>query len=287
MDPPLFSRFLPCGEIQMIEVSDLHYSYSKQDAPVLDGLDLQIEPGQWLAVVGRNGSGKSTLARCLNGLFLPDSGRVLVDGMDTSDESLLYSIRERVAFVFQNPDNQLVATSVEDDIAFGLENLGIPREEITDRVEQALATMRLTEKRDKPPHLLFGEKQRVAIAGAIAMASTYLVLDEPTAMLDPLMRLEVIDSLTRLHREQGLTVIYVTNIMEEVLLADRVVLLDQGRVARDCTPAELFSDPAYLIEQGLDVPQISYLAGRLADAGYESLRGALAVEELAERLCRI
>ncbi|MBO7667245.1 MAG: ATP-binding cassette domain-containing protein, partial [Firmicutes bacterium] len=145
----------------MIEVSDLHYSYSKQDDPVLDGLDLQIEPGQWLAVVGRNGSGKSTLARCLNGLFLPDSGRVLVDGMDTSDESLLYSIRERVAFVFQNPDNQLVATSVEDDIAFGLENLGIPREEITDRVEQALATMRLTDKRDKPPHLLSGgEKQR-------------------------------------------------------------------------------------------------------------------------------
>lgn len=272
----------------MIEVKDLHYSYSKQEAPILNGLDLRIEPGQWLAVVGRNGSGKSTLARCLNGLFLPDSGQVLVDGMDTADESRLYSIRERVAFVFQNPDNQLVATSVEDDIAFGLENLGLPREEITKRVEQALSVMRLTDKRDKPPHLLSGgEKQRVAIAGAIAMASTYLVLDEPTAMLDPLMRLEVIDSLTRLHREQGLTVIYVTNIMEEVLLADRVVLLDQGRIGRDCTPAELFSDPAYLIEQGLDVPQISYLAGRLADAGYESLRGALAVEELAERLCRI
>ena len=272
----------------MIEVKDLHFSYNKKETPILNGLDLTIEPGQWLAVVGRNGSGKSTLARCLNGLFMPDSGSVVVDGMDTSDETQIYAVRERVAFVFQNPDNQLVATSVEDDVAFGLENIGVPREEITDRVERALATMRLTDKRDKPPHLLSGgEKQRVAIAGAIAMASTYLVLDEPTAMLDPLMRLEVVDSLTRLHKERGLAIIYVTNIMEEVLLAERVVLLDQGRVARDCTPAELFSDPDYLIEQGLDVPQISHLAARLADAGHPELRGALSVGELADRLTQL
>lgn len=272
----------------MIEVNDLHFSYSKQEAPILQGLTLRIEPGQWLAVVGRNGSGKSTLARCLNGLFLPDSGSVLVDGMDTTDEKELYSIRERVAFVFQNPDNQLVATSVEDDIAFGLENLGLPREDITRRVELALDTMRLADKRDKPPHLLSGgEKQRVAIAGAIAMASTYLVLDEPTAMLDPLMRQEVVDSLTRLHKERGLAIIYLTNIMEEVLLAQRVVLLDQGRIARDCTPAELFADPDYLSAQGLDVPQISHLASRLAQAGQERARGALSVEQLADRLTAI
>ena len=272
----------------MIEVKDLHFSYNKQEDPILNGLDLTVEPGQWLAIVGRNGSGKSTLARCLNGLFLPDSGSVVVDGLDTSNESQLYSVRERVAFVFQNPDNQLVATSVEDDVAFGLENLGLPREEITRRVDQALDIMRLTDKRDKPPHLLSGgEKQRVAIAGAIAMASTYLVLDEPTAMLDPLMRLEVVDSLTRLHQEQGLAIIYVTNIMEEVLLAQRVVLLDQGRVDRDCTPAELFSDPEYLIAQGLDVPQISHLAARLAEAGYPQLRGALDVPELADRLTQL
>ncbi|MBR5429457.1 MAG: energy-coupling factor transporter ATPase [Firmicutes bacterium] len=272
----------------MIEIKDLHYSYSKQEEPTLKGLDLEIRPGEWLAVVGRNGSGKSTLARCLNGLFLPDSGQVLVDGMDTRDEDQIYSVRERVAFVFQNPDNQLVATSVEDDVAFGLENMGLPREEITRRVEGALDTMRLTDKRDKAPHLLSGgEKQRVAIAGAIAMASTYLVLDEPTAMLDPLMRQEVIDSLIRLHQEQGLAIIYVTNIMEEVLLAQRVILLDQGRVDRDCTPAELFSDPDYLAAEGLDVPQISHLAARLAAAGYDSLRGALDVGELAERLTQL
>ena len=272
----------------MIEIRDLHFSYNKKEAPILNGLDLDIVPGQWLAVVGRNGSGKSTLARCLNGLFLPDSGRVLVDGMDTADEHQIYNVRERVAFVFQNPDNQLVATSVEDDVAFGLENLGLPREEIGRRVEEALTTMRLSDKRDKPPHLLSGgEKQRVAIAGAIAMASTYLVLDEPTAMLDPLMRLEVVDSLTRLHQERGLAIIYVTNIMEEVLLAQRVILLDQGKVARDCTPRELFSDPEFLIAQGLDVPQISHLAARLAAAGYDSLRGALDVKELADRLTAV
>ena len=272
----------------MIEIKDLHYGYNKQDEPVLKGVDLVIEPGQWLTVVGRNGSGKSTLARCINGLFQPDSGQVLVDGLDTQDDDQLYAIREKVAFVFQNPDNQFVATSVEDDVAFGLENLGLPREEITSRVEEALSVMRLSAERDKAPHMLSGgEKQRVAIAGALAMASTYLVLDEPTAMLDPLMRREVLDSVVSLHKERGLTIIYVTNIMEEVLLADRVILLDDGRVARDCTPAELFSDPDFLTGQGLDVPQISRLAARLADAGYPSLRGALDVEQLAERLTQL
>lgn len=269
----------------MIEINDLCFSYEPESPPILKHLNLTIRPGQWLAIVGRNGSGKSTLARCLDGLLQPESGRVLVDGLDTRDEQQLLQVRERVAFVFQNPDNQLVATSVEDDIAFGPENLGLPREEISRRVERALAITRLTPKRLLAPHLLSGgEKQRVAIAGALAMSSSYLVLDEPTSMLDPLMRREVLDSLVQLHQQQGLAIIYVTNIMEEALLAQRVVLLDQGRVAADLPPREFFRDRQFLQSQGLDMPQVSHIASRLADLGYEDLRGCLAIDELRERL---
>jgi energy-coupling factor transport system ATP-binding protein len=272
----------------MIEIRDLHFSYHKQGEPVLNGIDLVIPEGQWLTVIGANGSGKSTLARCLNGLLQPTSGRVLVDGLDTANEQELYQLREKIAFVFQNPDNQFVATSVEDDIAFGPENLGLPREEITRRVEQALEITHLSEKRDKPPHLLSGgEKQRAALAGALAMASRYLVLDEPTSMLDPRLRRQVIASLRMLHAEYGMGLIYVTNIMEEALLAQRVVVLDQGRIARDGSPREIFSDYRWLRERQLDMPPICRLSAMLADDGYEQLRGIMDSELLLEQLCTL
>jgi len=189
--------------------------------------------------------------------------------------------------VFQNPDNQLVATSVEDDIAFALENLGFPREEISQRVEGALSEMNLTALREKAPHLLSGgEKQRVAIAGALAMASKYLVLDEPTSMLDPSMRRSVIECLQKLHQEHGLAIIYITNIMEEALLADRVLVLGEGRVLRDEKPAALFMDHLWLWEHQLDIPQISYLAELLAERGHEQFRGVVSSKELVEIVCR-
>lgn len=269
----------------MIKIRDLHFQYEAEQ-PVLQGLDLDIREGEWLCVIGANGSGKSTLARQLNGLLLPDSGEVEVEGLLTSDEEQLWQIRSQVAFVFQNPDNQLVATSVEDDIAFALENLGLPREEISQRVEQALQETNLLHLRDKAPYLLSGgEKQRVAIAGALAMASKYLVLDEPTSMLDPSMRRSVVESLQHLHREHGLAIIYITNIMEEALLAERIVVLGQGRILRDERPADLFTDYQWLREQHLDIPQVCQLAELLVERGYEQFRDVLNAAELMEIIC--
>lgn len=270
----------------MIEIRDLHFRYAASSPQVLHGIELDIPDGQWLAIIGSNGSGKSTLARCLNGLLVPNSGSVTVDGLCTSNEEQMWQVRERVAFVFQNPDNQLVATSVEDDIAFGPENLGLPREEIVRRVDEALATMHLTHLRDKPPHLLSGgEKQRVAIAGALAMASRYLVLDEPTSMLDPLMREQVISSLQHLHDKLGMGILYVTNIMEEALLADRIIVLDKGRLVKDGTAQQIFGDTSWLSSHGLGMPPLCRIGSLLADEGYEQLRGIMHFDEFLDRLC--
>ena len=270
----------------MIEIRDLHFAY-EAERPVLQGVDLDIQEGEWLALIGSNGSGKSTLARMLNGLLLPNAGTVRVDGLLTTEAEHLWKIRTNVAFVFQNPDNQLVATSVEDDVAFGPENLGLPREEITSRVEAALEETNLIALRKKAPHLLSGgEKQRVAIAGALAMASQYLVLDEPTSMLDPHMRREVVESLQRLHWQRGVAIIYITNIMEEALLADRVVVLDRGRMVRDDSPAHVLTDRTWLRERQLDVPQVCYLADLLVDRGYPQFQGVTSPEELMEIVCR-
>ncbi len=272
----------------MIEISDLTFAYEDAAVPALEQIALTIRPEEWLAVIGANGSGKSTLARQLNGLLLPGSGRVLVDGLDTKDPEALLLARQKVAFVFQNPDNQLIATSVEDDIAFGPENLGLPPQEITWRVEQALAAVGLTEKRQKPPHLLSGgEKQRVAIAGALAMASRYLVLDEPTSMLDPELRQSLLATLTELHRQKGLGLIYVTNLMEEAVLADRVIVLHQGKLVKDGTPREVFRDGAWLQQLGLALPQISQLAFALSQSGYPQVEGALTLPELCNSLTAI
>jgi energy-coupling factor transport system ATP-binding protein len=269
----------------MIEITNLTFSYEVTAPPVLSEINLTVAEGEWLAIIGRNGSGKSTLARQMNGLLLPTGGRVTVDGADTADPAQLWQAREKVSFVFQNPDNQFIACTVEDDIAFGPENLGLPAEEIGARVARALDLMHLEEKKDNAPHFLSGgEKQRVAIAGALAMASRYLVLDEPTSMLDPMMRQTVIERLRFLHRELGMGIVYVTNIMEEALLAERVIVLDQGCIVREGSPAEIFADAQGLLDLGLDMPQISRLAAMLTKAGYGQFRGVMDSETLMEKL---
>lgn len=269
----------------MIEIRELEFHYDKEKPPILKGINLDIQEGEWLTILGRNGSGKSTLARMLNGLLLPSSGEVSVDGLSTTEPEQLWQVREKVAFVFQNPENQFIATSVEDDIAFGPENLGYPREEITKRVERALDLMHLQKIRDKAPHLLSGgEKQRVALAGALAMASKYLVLDEPTSMLDPQMRRTVLDSLQFLHSELGMAIIYITNIMEEALLSERIIVLDQGKIVRQGTPVEIFADQDWLLSMGLDLPQISQLAGMLTKAGYNQFAGIVDSQQLMEKI---
>ena len=270
----------------MIEIKDLTFGYSKESSPVLKGITLSIPSGQWVAVIGANGSGKSTLARCINGLLQPQNGSVTVDGFSIKKEDELMQVRQKVAFVFQNPDNQLVAATVEDDVAFGPENLGLPREEITRRVDEALHITKLTEKREMPPYSLSGgEKQRVAIAGGIAMASRYLILDEPTSMLDPLMREQVLESICLLHREHGMGVVYVTNNMQEVLLADRVIMLADGKLVQDGTPTQVFSVPAFLESHGLALPSVCKICTMLAQDGFAAVRGVFSVEELVERLC--
>ncbi|MCL1974802.1 MAG: energy-coupling factor transporter ATPase, partial [Firmicutes bacterium] len=263
----------------MIQAEHLSFSYLPDGFYALKDINVEIPAGQWVAIIGANGSGKSTLARHFNGLLLPDEGRVLVDGLNTAVPEELFKVRQKVAFVFQNPDNQMVATSVEDDIAFGPENLGLPVEEIGRRLEESLVFTGLTEKRHQAPHLLSGgEKQRVAIAGALAMRSAYMVLDEPTSMLDPQLRLSVIATLRQLHKELGLTIIYITNIMEEALLAERVLVLEAGRLLKDSSPVNVFSDAAWLAERQLAKPPLCYISTVLAEEGYPELASCLTEE---------
>ncbi|MGI5891217.1 MAG: energy-coupling factor transporter ATPase [Bacillota bacterium] len=280
----------------MIEIKNISFSYDKyldQDrdkqkltVKAVSDCSLHIYPGEWLTLIGANGSGKSTLAKHLNGLLLPSKGQVLVDGWDTRDQEHIYDIRQKVAFVFQNPDNQIVANSVEEDIAFGPENLGLDSDEINRRIEKALDITGLREVRSKEPYLLSGgEKQRLAIAGALAMSSRYLVLDEPTSMLDPQMRRQVISTLQYLHREIGMAIIYITNIMEEALLAERVVIMQDGMIAAQGNVKEIFSQERSMAGWGLALPPICRLSSMLADAGYEQVRGAATIDEIMEVLC--
>jgi energy-coupling factor transport system ATP-binding protein len=269
----------------MIELKNVSFAYDK-GKPVLNDLSFSLKEGQWVVIVGANGCGKSTLARHLNGLILPDEGEVLVDGLNTADEDALLKIRQKVAFVFQNPDNQIVSTAVEDDIAFGPENLGLPSAEIAQRVEEALRLTAMTPLRKKnPAELSGGEKQRLAIAGALAMGAPYLVLDEPTSMLDPSMRKQVLDILLYLHRQKNKTVIYVTNLMEEVLLGERVLCVAGGFLAADNTPSEIFQNPSLLNDIGLTLPVLNRLALRLADNGFPRLKDALTMAEIEECIC--
>ena len=244
--------------IDIIKTQDLHFSYSTPDGAspvVLDGVDLNIEKGSFVAVLGHNGSGKSTLAKHLNAILLPSGGKVYVNGVDTADEAKLLDIRRTVGMVFQNPDNQIVANVVEEDVAFAPENLGVPPEEIRRRVDDALKAVGMYEFREHAPHLLSGgQKQRIAIAGVIAMQPECIVLDEPTAMLDPIGRSDVMRTIKQLNREKGVTVVIITHHMDEAAQADRLVVMAKGKVVADGTPKEVFQDVEGLKAIGLTVP---------------------------------
>ena len=270
----------------MIQTDALSFSYPVEEGQrrttALDNVTLSIEKGSFVVVLGHNGSGKSTLAKHMNAVLLPSGGAVYVEGMDTKKEELLLEIRRRVGMVFQNPDNQIVANVVEEDVAFAPENLGVPTAEIRRRVDDALAAVGMTEFTRHAPHLLSGgQKQRVAIAGVIAMEPECIVLDEATAMLDPSGRREVLDTVHRLNRERGITVVHITHHMSEAEDADRVIVMDDGKIALDGTPKEVFTQVEPLRDMGLTVPDTVDLLDRLRKDGLEVPLDALTVEECA------
>ena len=274
---------------EAIIAKDLSFSYPSQtgETPisVFSGLSLDIARGSFVAVLGRNGCGKSTLAKHMNAILLPEGGSVTVFGMDTKDESLLLEIRRTVGRVFQNPDNQMVANVVEEDVAFAPENLGVPSEEIRSRVDEALKLVGMYEYRSHAPHLLSGgQKQRVAIAGVIAMRPECIVLDEPTAMLDPQGRKEVISTIERLNRESGITVVLITHHMTEAIRAQRVIVMDEGRILTDGTPKQVFTQVELLKSAGLTVPATTELLYDLNRAGFCLPLDALSTEECAQAL---
>ena len=275
----------------IIETRDLHFSYTGAEGAspsVLNGVNLSIEEGSFVAVLGHNGSGKSTLAKHLNAILLPSGGAVYVAGMDTADESLLLDIRRTVGMVFQNPDNQIVANVVEEDVAFAPENLGVPPAEIRRRVDEALKAVGMYEFREHAPHLLSGgQKQRVAIAGVIAMAPRCIVLDEPTAMLDPVGRREVLETIQKLNRLSGVTVILITHHMDEAALADRLVVMSKGQVVADGAPREVFQRVEELKALGLTVPETTELLWQLRQDGLDVPLGALSDEECAQALYQL
>lgn len=270
----------------MIEIQNVSYAYEDAAAKALNNVSLTINDGEFVAVVGHNGSGKSTLAKHLNALLLPTEGKVLVDGMDTADEADTLSIRQRVGMVFQNPDNQLVTTIVEEDVAFGPENIGVPGNEIRTRVDRALAAVGMEKYAHSAPNMLSGgQKQRIAIAGMLAMQPKVLVLDEATAMLDPKGRRDIIDLVTKLHRENGITVVMITQYMEEVIGADRVAVMSGGELILEGTPKEVFSQDELLHKHRLDVPVMQQLANRLNAHGANLPKSILSVEEMAQAIC--
>ncbi len=269
--------------MSFIEMQGVRFSYEPDAVdPVeaLRGVDLSIERGEFVALLGHNGCGKSTAAKLLNGMLIPTAGKVLVDGIDTAQEETQLDVRRRVGLVLQNPDNQLVAGVVEEDVAFGPENLGIPPDEIRRRVDEALKAVEMYEYRESAPHKLSGgQKQRVAIAGIIAMQTACIVLDEPTAMLDPRGRSEVMETIKRLNREQDITIVLITHYMDEAVQAGRVVVMDEGNILRDGTPREVFSDVEFLKRHDLDVPQATELCYRLQNSGVKLPEMPLNVEE--------
>lgn len=277
----------------MIEIKDLYFSYenegeNKNPRNVINGVNLNIKEGEFVALLGHNGSGKSTLAKLINALFIPKKGQVLVDGFDTKDDKSVWDIRSRAGMVFQNPDNQLVATVVEDDVAFGPENLGIESSEIRKRVDKALESVNMEDFKKNSPHLLSGgQKQRVAIAGILAMSPTYIILDEPTAMLDPSGRKEVMDTVLKLNKEQAKTIILITHYMDEAAMADRLIIMEEGSIILQGKPREVFSHVDEIKKIGLDVPQVTELAFDLKKQGFNIRNDVLTVEELVEQVCHL
>ena len=271
----------------MIKINDVKYSYENSETEALRGVSISIADGEFVAIVGHNGSGKSTLAKMLNALQLPSSGSVTVFGMDTADESKTLDIRKKVGMVFQNPDNQIVANVVEDDVAFAPENLGVEPKEIRRRVDNALKQVDMYEFRQHAPHLLSGgQKQRVAIAGVIAMEPEVIVLDEPTAMLDPKGRAEVISTVTKLCREKGITVVLITHHMSECIGADRVIVMSNGNVIADDSPENVFSQVELMKSEGLTVPATTELMFELNKNGWDLPLTALGVSECAKEIAK-
>lgn len=275
----------------IIKFDNVSFAYELEDEGIVNAVNdfsLEVPEGQFLAVLGHNGCGKSTVAKLINGILVPNKGKVTVEGMDTSDEEKTVDIRKTVGMVFQNPDNQIVATIVEDDVAFGPENLGVEPSEIRKAVDSALKAVGMYEFRKREPHRLSGgQKQRVAIAGVIAMNTKCIVMDEPTAMLDPQGRKEVMDTVMKLNREFGITVILITHYMDEAVKADRVIVMNGGRIAMDGTPKEVFRNVERMKKLGLDVPQATELAYRLRKKGFKLPEDILDENECAEAILKV
>lgn len=275
----------------MIKTMDLCFRYADEKDPdkfALKNINLHIKEGEFVVIIGHNGSGKSTLSKLFNGIYLPTTGKIFINGIDTCDEEKIWEIRKTAGMVFQNPDNQLVATIVEEDVAFGPENLGVPSEEIRERVDQALKTVRMEAYRRKAPHHLSGgQKQRVAIAGILAMKPRCIIFDEPTAMLDPSGRKEVVETILHLNKVEKMTVVHVTHYMDEAVDADRIIVMDKGEIVLEGSPKQVFSQVARLKEIGLDVPQVTLLSHELSKKGYRVSKENLTVEELVNELCQL
>ena len=268
-----------------IDVQDVSFTYEDAPEPALHHVSLQVHEGEFLAVLGHNGSGKSTLAKLLNALYLPTEGHITVCGMDTQSDEELWEIRQKAGMIFQNPDNQLVATVVREDVAFGLENLGVPREEMIPRIDAALQAVGMSQFAEAAPHMLSGgQKQRIAIAGILAMQPSVIIADESTAMLDPSGRREVLSTIRRLNREKGITVVWITHFMEEAAQADRIIVMNQGEVALSGTPREVFARADELVAAGLDVPQVTRVAMALRAKGLPIAPAVYTVAELKAAL---
>lgn len=274
-----------------IEVKDLVYRYSKEQGddnlcPAIDHVSIEIKRGEYIAIAGSNGSGKSTLARCLNGLLLPTEGKILVDGMDTNDDDLIWDIRKKIGMVFQNPDNQIVSSMVEDEVAFGPENIGIENPELRKRVDNALKSVGMYEYRNREAHKLSGgQKQRIAIAGAVAMRPDCIVFDEPTAMLDPKGRSQVMKVIRELNN-QGITIILITHFMEEVAEADRVLVMKSGKLLADSVPEDVFADTNLIESAGLEIPAAVLLRNELIENGISLSHEVINKDDLVDALCR-
>ena len=273
---------------EIIRVQDVVYHYEGSEAEAIAGVSLQVERGEFVAVLGRNGSGKSTLAKLLNALILPASGEIYIDGLAAHVADNAYDVRKKCGMVFQNPDNQIIATIVEEDCAFGLENLGVEPKEIRRRVDEALKAVGMLDFAQSAPHMLSGgQKQRVAIAGVLAMRPKIIVFDESTAMLDPSGRKEVFQTARRLNREEGITIVWITHFMQEAAQADRLLVMHDGKIALEGKPREVFENVETIHEMGLSVPPMAQLATELRQAGLPLPRGILTVEEMAVELCRL
>lgn len=280
----------------MVQTEKLIFEYEKRDeegnvtgkSRAIDEVDIDVKEGQFIAILGHNGSGKSTLAKHINAILVPTEGTVWVNGLDTTDPSELWNVRQSAGMVFQNPDNQIIGTVVEEDVGFGPENLGVPTDEIWQRVEESLKAVGMIEYRHHSPNKLSGgQKQRVAIAGVVAMEPKCIVLDEPTAMLDPVGRKEVLKTVKKLREQKKVTVILITHYMEEVIDADKIYVMDHGRVVMEGTPKEVFSQVDELKKYRLDVPQVTILADELKKQGLDIPSGILRKEELVEALCQL